>query len=126
MPSSDVELIINPSSTSYLNVKKRTTYFFTVYYIVASSYPLSAGGDLTNKKDLIIGIDVKVSCRPGWSTTSEGQNQFGMKDVQEVDNDLDAKYLLPYFKISDLRCPVITFEVLDLEGNPHTELFVSF
>ena len=81
MPSSDAELIINPGSTNYLNVKKRTKYFSAVLYIVASNYPNSIGVALTNKKDLIIGIDVEVNCRPGWSKVTQGPNKSGMKDV---------------------------------------------
>ena len=57
---------------------------------------------------------------------SEGSNQSGYGDIQEVDLGLDAKYFLPGFISSDARCPVLDFEVLDLDGNPISNLLVSF
>jgi hypothetical protein len=49
-----------------------------------------------------------------------------MQDVQEVDSGDDAKYLLPYFTITNIACPVTTFEVLTIDGTPNSELVSSF
>ena len=48
---------------------------------MATTYPSSIGDDLTNRKDLIIGIDVVVDCPPDFSTVTEGGYHSGMSDV---------------------------------------------
>ena len=60
VPSTEAVIGIDNTGKRFLSVLRRTTYYKTVYYIMASSYPSSTAVDLTNRKELMIGIDVVV------------------------------------------------------------------